>query len=142
MATRTGFRDGPFAHVWFSPLFTVPKSNMDGSPSEDVRVVHHQSWPAGASTNDVTISERHMPARTPSHRTLVRLIVYQIVSWPGVPIRMAKRDCNAAFKRVFLQLGSIRFFASLVRGLVVAGAGAIVVMWLALIFGWTASPGE
>ena len=50
-------------------MFTVSKSNMDGSPSEDVRVVHHQPWPAGASTNDVTLSEKHMPARTPSHRT-------------------------------------------------------------------------
>jgi len=131
-----------FDHVWASPLFVVDKSEPNGDLSEDKRVVHHQSWPNGLAVNDLTSKGKHMPSRTPTHRTLARLILYQIVRWPGLAILLAKRDCKAAFKRVFLQLASICYFATVLRALAAMLMQVIVVVWLTLTFGWTASPGE
>jgi hypothetical protein len=104
-------------HVWASPLLVVDKSEPNGELSADKRVVHHQSWPGGMSVNGVTSKENHMPSHTPTHRTLARLILHQVVRWPGLPILIAKRDCKAAFKRVFLQLGSTHYFATLLRAI-------------------------
>jgi len=131
-----------FRDVWFSPLFNVSKSNTDGTLSDEVRVVHNQSYLGDLSVNGITDTSLHPPSETPTHRTFARRIAHAIVSFPGVPIYMIKRDVSAAFKRVFLQVASAKYFASVVRGSSVGIASNLAVVWLTLSFGWTGSPGE
>ena len=133
---------GRFADVVTSPMFSVPKNNMDGTLSDRRRPVHHQSWPPGASVNDMTQKDRHPPSHPPTHQQIVRLIIHQIVCNPGLHIYVAKRDCAAAFKRCYLQIASTCWFASVVRGALAGLKGMVVMIWLTLTFGWTGSPGE
>jgi len=140
--TPEGVEAGQFEGTVTSPMFLVPKSNLDGSPSGSSRMVHHQSWPPGQSVNDFTRKDRHPPSHPPTHQTVTRVIIHMAVSNPGLNIYLAKRDCTAAFKRCFLQMGSICWFASVVRGALAGLKTAVVLVWLTLTFGWTGSPGE
>jgi len=78
--------------------------------------VHNQSYLGDVSVNGITDATLHPPSATPTHRTFARRIAHSIVSFPGVPIFMIKRDVSAAFKRVFLQVASTKYFASVVHG--------------------------
>jgi hypothetical protein len=98
------------------PSAAVAKKNMDGKNSGEGRIVHHQSFPKGGSVNDATVEELHPPSRPPTHAALIRLTLLKIASNPGLPIYFAKRDAKAAFKRCFLQLACINWFASTLRG--------------------------
>jgi hypothetical protein len=131
-----------FRDVRFSPLFNVSKSNTDGTLSDKVRVVHNQSYLGDLSVDGITDTPLHPPSETPTHRTFARRIAHAIVAFPGGPIYIIKRDVSAAFKRVFLQVASAKYFASVVRGSSAGIASNLAVVWLTLSFGWTGSPGE
>jgi len=135
-------QEGRFDDVWASPLLRVAKSNMDGTLSDEGRIVHHQSWPWLLSVNDLTCTSLHPPSRPPTHRSIARTIIYKAASYPGLRIYLAKRDCSAAFKRCFLQIASIRYFASVLKAIAEAVTTVFVVIWLTLTFGWCGSPGE
>ena len=92
--------------------------------------------------NDFTRKDRHPPSHPPTHQTVTRVIIHMAVTNPGLNIYLAKRDCTAAFKRCFLQMGSICWFASVVRGALAGLKTAVMLVWLTLTFGWTGSPGE
>ena len=75
---------GQFEGMATSPLFLMPKSNLDGSLSDSHRMAHHQSWPPGQSLNDFTLKDRHPPSHPPTHQTVTRVIIHMAVTNPGI----------------------------------------------------------
>ena len=62
-------------------------------------------------------------------------------NFPGVPRRVTKRDVSEAFKRVSTHPDCVFILCTEFPGNELGLAHDIVLFWLALPFGWSASPG-
>ena len=91
----------------------------------------------------------------PFHRQVARQILWWKSRYPGVPVWLAKRDVNGAFRLVWLAPGDVETFSTTlpwspqamvpeggkVTAQVAAGA-KLLLFYLVLSFGWSGSPGE
>ncbi|OLP89832.1 hypothetical protein AK812_SmicGene28645 [Symbiodinium microadriaticum] len=84
-----------------APLARVPKRLPDRTLSTKGRLV----WDA-RRVNSYCKKEEHPPALQPRHSELARLILWWATRFPGVPVRLAKKDTAEAFK--WIPLGAFR----------------------------------
>ena len=82
----------------------------------------------------------HPPAKLPTHREIARTILWWRCRCPKVRVYLAKRDFQAAFKLLWVELPGLRIMAVSLLG--VRGTEPITVIYLAMVFGWTGAPGE
>ena len=52
----------------------------------------------------------HPPALQPFHRQVARIILWWKARYPGLPVLLAKRDANGAFKLVWLSPEDVELF--------------------------------
>ncbi|TMW66593.1 hypothetical protein Poli38472_014569 [Pythium oligandrum] len=115
-----------------SPFGCVPKADAD--PSLEARVIHDLSFPRGASTNDASV-QSDLPPLTYEHvRAIARRILCLKARDPRVEVLMMRGDVKSAFRHLFGHPSVIRRFAGVLQEL------RVLVLDLALPFGWTGSP--
>ena len=89
------------------PVGAVDKMLPDRSKSEDKRVVHDQR-----DFNVFCPKETHPPAVQPFHRQVARQVLWLKQRYPGLPIQMAKRDVNGAFRLLWLDPRDTELFST------------------------------
>ena len=125
------------AGIAATPQGRVPKQNPDRTLSAEGRFVHDQRL-----VNALGTKEDHPPAAQPRHRELARLILWWKVRCPGLPILIAKRDVDSAYKLIWICLDDVGLFATELPGSEIGRKGNVVVMYLVLTLGWSGSPGN
>ena len=86
-----------------APLARVPKMNPDRTMAESGRMV----WDGGLQ-NKSCPKEDHPPAYQPRHGTVARCIIYYQLHFPGIPVRISKKDISEAFKWLWLWYKSVK----------------------------------
>ena len=120
------------ASVEFSPLGRVDKKDHLGRVKPEGRLIHDISHGGDASVNARTDREVVPAMVLPTLENVVRAVVYWKRKHPNVPVLVTKRDVDAAFRRVPLEPGGVKFFGALL--------GLWAIIMLVLTFGWTNSP--
>lgn len=120
-----------------APLARVPKRLPDRTLSTKGRLV----WDA-RRVNSYCKKEEHPPALQPRHSELARLILWWATRFPGVPVRLAKKDTAEAFKWIPLGATDIRFFAADLPGGEFGVDRDITAVYRVLTFGWRGAPGH
>ena len=120
-----------------APLARVPKRLPDRTLSTKGRLV----WDA-RRVNSYCRKEEHPPALQPRHSELARLILWWATRFPGVPVRLAKKDTAEAFKWIPLGATDIRFFAADLPGGEFGVDRDITAVYRVLTFGWRGAPGH
>ena len=134
----------------------MDKFKPDRSLSDDKRVVHDQR-----EFNESCPKETHPPAVQPYHRQVARQLLWWTQRYPGIPIYIAKRDVNGAFRLLWLAPQDTELFTTTLpwrpeemeaeakeegpvpRALKKAVSYVnMLVVYLVLSFGWSGSPGE
>ena len=77
----------------------------------------------------------------PTLSDLARRVESSDRNFPGVPRKVTKRDVSEAFKRVATHPDCVSILRTEFPGIELGLARDIVFLWLALPFGWSASPG-
>lgn len=118
--------------VEFSPLGRVEKRDHLGNVKPKGRPIHDISHGGPHSVNQRT-DVSHIPAiNLPTIEHVVRSVLYWFELYPGVPVMLAKRDVEGAFRKVPLRPEGVPYFG--------AALGGWAILLLVLAFGWTASP--
>ena len=120
-----------------SPQGAVPKLNPDRTESGKLRFINDMRLP-----NLGCDSERHPPAVQPRHRQLGRAIPWWQARCPNLPLWLAKKDVDAAFKRIWLHPSGVRLFGVELLGDEIGLGYDVLAVFLVLAFGWRGSPGE
>ena len=124
------------ARVWselhYSPFGCVPKTDCD--PNLEARVIHDLSFPRGDSTNDWS-DQDSIPALTYEHVAAIARRILQLRDrHPDVTIKIMKGDVKSAFRHIHVHESVSPYFTGAVPD------QGLVVIDLALPFGWTGSP--
>ena len=132
-----------------SPFEAVPKMLPDRSLSKDMRIVHDQR-----TVNGGTCKELHPPALQPTHRQIVRRVLFAQARFPGLPVLMSKKDVAGAFRLLWIDPADVELFAGdlpwrpdlmEVEETNVEDDAAqrpLTVIFLVSSFGFSGSPGE
>ncbi|DAZ99896.1 TPA: hypothetical protein N0F65_011819 [Lagenidium giganteum] len=121
-----------WSHARFSPFGCVEKSGVD--LMNDARVIHDLSFPLGQSVNS-TSSRDLLPSITYEPVACVAQRIEEVSNrWPSVSIAMLKGDVSRAFQNIPLAAEICHQFCGHIP------ASLADVIWVALLFGWTASP--
>eukprot|EP00952_Eustigmatos_sp_NYUAD-ZCMA_P013184 52521-Eustigmatos_ZCMA.PRE.2 len=115
----------------YAPLGRVPKFDHEGREKEKGRMIHDCSY-GEDSVNARTQDEAYPAVWLPVFEALVRAILRWKVLYPGVPVLLTKRDVDAAFRRLVINLEGVELFA--------AELGDYTIVLVVLSFGWAASP--
>ena len=115
----------------------VPKQLPDRTMSEKGRLI----WD-GTVPNMRCSKGDHPPADQPTHAELAREILWWQARFPGIPVRLAKKDVAEAFRWVPVHEADTSIFGADLEGQRWGVTGAITAIYLVLPFGWTGSPGE
>ena len=121
------------ADVVCSSQARVPKYDHHGREKAKGRQVHNLSEADGESVNAKTDTHRYPGVFLPTVADIVRMILYYKQRFPGVPVLIAKRDVEGAYKREPLESKGARFMGTRL--------GKYTFVATTLTFGWEPSPG-
>ena len=96
-----------FGNTSSAPLNAVEKFEVDGTLSEEIRVIHDQT-----GQNEGCAKEDHPPANQPVHAQLARQILWCKCKYPGLRVLLAKRDIDGAFRLLWVAPGDAEMFAT------------------------------
>ena len=136
------------SHVVSSPFETVPKMLPNRTLSTEVRLVHDQR-----QVNTGTDKVLHPPAVQPTHEQIVRRILWLKARFPGVEVKLAKKDVAGAFRLLWVDPRDVELFGgdlpwqpesmgSCSDTSKPGDARTITVLYLVSSFGFSGSPGE
>ena len=77
-----------------------------------------------------------------SHKEIAKLILWWKVNYPGIPVVIGKLDLEAAYKWIYYDVKDVASYASEIELSELGLDGSAVIIWLVLIFGDMAAPGN
>ena len=90
-----------FGNTSSAPLNAVEKHEVDGSISDEIRVIHDQT-----GQNEACDKADHPPAN------LARQILWCKCKYPGLPVLLAKRDIDGACRLLWVKPADAEMFAT------------------------------
>lgn len=118
--------------VEYSPLGRVPKYDSQGREKPKGRLIHDLSYGGGGSVNARTEMDAYPAVALPTLSLVAAMVLRWKRIYPGVKVKLTKRDVDAAFRRLALGAAGAELFG--------AALGAYTLVLLVLSFGWAASP--
>ena len=119
-----------------TPSTLVTKKMPDRTLSTDMRLISDVRL-----INNFCDKEDYPQCINPSLEDIATRVEYLDRCFPGVPRRVTKRDVNDAFKRVATHPDCVSILCTEFPGSELGLEFDLVFFWLALPFGWSASPG-
>ena len=119
-----------------TPSTLVTKKMPDRTLSTDMRLISDVRL-----VNNFCDKVDYPPCINPSLEDLATRVEYIARCFPGIPRRVTKRDVNDAFKRVATHPECVSILCTEFPGGELGLDFDLIFFWVALPFGWSASPG-